>query len=216
MKTFLAKPLLLIFASLFVFACAEDDDPVATPVLEPDPGIVSARHPVAQVLEGNYWQEKICFTYKKIGPEADTVLVTDDILQQTSTGSSYFNLRLDKFYVDPNTKKLRAFDYGNSYVGNWYYQNKYRLDYLDREYIRIFAEDELSVFFGAAFNIDLRVATCTDNEIILDGPIKPYIWQNWNLDNKSEYMGIMYLGIRIYWTKIENGAELLEPSNPLD
>ncbi len=208
MKAFSTKSILILCTAVLLLACNKDDNPAPAPVPTPDPEM----HPVAQVLEGNYWQEKICFTYKEIGPEANTVMVTDDIMCETSSGGSYFNLRLDKFYVDSETGKLRSFDYTNNYIGNWYYENKYKFEYPDQEHIRIFTQDELSSFFGAAFNIDLQVRACTDKEIILDGPIKSYVWQNWNLENRA----VMYLGIRVYWTKIENGAEILEPSSPLD
>ena len=220
MKTFLAKPLLLIFASLFVFACAEDDDPVATPVLEPDPGIVSARHPVAQVLEGNYWQEKICFTYQETGrdnPYSSDIQITGDIVDEFAwEGKVMIDERLDIFYVASETGVVHAYEYDQSYTGNWYYHKRYWLEYLADNRVRVSTDDEHSAYYGADSNIDLRVVSCTDREIVLDGPIKPYIWQNWDLTHAYEMRGHMYLGIRVYWTKIENGAELLEPSNPLD
>ena len=90
------------------------------------------------------------------------------------------------------------------------------MEYPDGNHVLIRALDELTGYVGAAFNVPLEVVSCTDEEIILDGPIKPYIWHEWKLDEISEYQNIIYLGIRVYWTKIENGAELLEPSNPLD
>ena len=103
MKQFLIKVIAVISVLPGFIACAEDDDPVATPVLEPDTGIVSARHPVAQVLEGNYWQEKICFTYQETGrdnPYSSDIQITGDIVDEFAwEGKVMIDERLDIFYV---------------------------------------------------------------------------------------------------------------------
>ena len=69
------------------------------------------------------------------------------------------------------------------------------MEYPDGNHVLIRALDELTGYVGAAFNVPLEVVSCTDEEIILDGPIKPYIWQEWKLDEISEYQNIIYLGI---------------------
>ncbi len=206
---------ILIICSLTLFiSCDKDDD--APPVPTPEPEM----HPVAQVLQGNYWQEKICFTYQETGlnnPYSGMIEVTGDIVGEfTREGIVMIDERLDIFYVAPETENVHAYEFHKMYTGNWYYRNRYSLEYPAYNRVRVHTDDEQSAFYGAESNIDLRVVTCTDNEIILDGPIKPYIWQNWGLDHKYEATGLMYLGIRVYWTKIENGAEILEPSSPLD
>lgn len=201
LKTFIT------LCSIFILSSCNTDDEQG-PVTPTTPGL--EKHAVEAVLEGGYWQEKICFVTKTEWPDSG-VEVTDDILDVPYYGS-YYNIRLDKFHVDPKSGKLRSFDYSNKYTGNWYYQNKYSLIYPDQGHIRIQTYDELSSYFGAAFNIDLQVVSCAENEIILDGPIKSYIWQNWNLDNDTK----MYLGIRVFWTRIANGSEIYEPSSPLD
>ncbi len=211
MKAFAAKSILILCTAVLLLACNKEDDPAPAPVPTPDPEM----HPVAQVLEGNYWQEKICFTYK--GKGSNTIKITKDIIEEfTLDGSVRIDERLDIFYVAPETGKVHAYEFHQSYIGNWYYRNLYSLEYLSDNRIRVNTDDEYSAYYGADSNIELRVVSCTDREIVLDGPIKPYIWQNWRLDYEYEMYGLMYLGIRVYWTKIENGAEILEPSSPLD
>ena len=172
------------------------------------------------MLEGNYWQEKICFTYQETGrdnPYSSDIQITGDIVDEFAwEGKVMIDERLDIFYVASGTGGVHAYEYDQSYTGNWYYRKRYWLEYLADNRVRVSTDDEHSAYYGADSNIDLRVVSCTDREIVLDGPIKPYIWQNWDLTHAYEMRGHMYLGIRVYWTKIENGAELLEPSNPLD
>lgn len=208
----------LVFLNmLFLLSCEKDD---LTPASMPEP----LTHPVAQVLESNYWQEKICFTYieQLAFPEpgedspVPEIKVTDDIIDEYMwSGGTYLDARLDRFYVDPETKKLRVY-LGAPYIGNWYYQNLYAINYPDSNHVILSSSKDLNAQVGAATETFLKVVSCTEKEIILDGAIKPYIWQNWKLDEIGKSKGIMYLGIRVYWTRIENGSEIYEPSNPLD
>ena len=214
MNPFLAKPLLLIFASLFVSACDKDDNPAPMSVSTPEP---AETHPVEAALDGTYWrQDKVCFVYTKKWAQGELEF-SDDIINESVqwSGGKFYYPRLEIFSVESDTRKVREYDSG-TYVGSYYYHNRYIMEYPDGNHVLIRALDELTGYVGAAFNVPLEVVSCTDEEIILDGPIKPYIWQEWKLDEISEYQNIIYLGIRVYWTKIENGAELLEPSNPLD
>lgn len=203
----LIRIIFAIFLSSMVIACAKDDMPTAPPAVT---------NPVAEVLEGNYWTEKVCFTYIKRGSSGDNIEVTQDISHEYPWGGgSHYDIRLNNFYVSPETKKVHLFQSG-LYIGNWYIQNLYSISYPDQQHIYISSTRELDAFVGAAINVELKVMSCTDHEIVLDGPIKPYIWQTWALDEMGDFLNITYLGIRVYWTKIENGAEIYEPSTPLD
>lgn len=205
--------LLLPLCSLILIQACNDDDPVPVPSPTPEP----QKHPVEQTLTGNYWNEKICFTYLPVTSESVPIQVSEDIVEDFYwTGGYYYNRRLDVFTVDPETGKLHAYDLHSMYIGNWYYQNRYWIEYPDPTHIRIRAKEELSAYVGAAFDIELTVVSCDENQIVLDGPIKPYIWQNWMLDLVAQRENVMFLGIRVYWTRIEDGAETLEPSNPID
>ncbi len=218
MKAFAAKSILFLCTAISLLACNKEDDPAPVPVPTPEPEM----HPVAKVLEGNYWQEKICFTYLEPfvfdvdNPDTDKgteVKVTEcDILDLIASGGSYIDARLNQFYIVPETLTVRVFSQA-PYIGHWYHQNLYTIDFLDANHIRINTTNDISLYVGAALDTELKVMSCTDKEIILDGPIKSYVWQNWRLDRETD---VMYVGIRVYWTKIENGAEILEPSSPLD
>lgn len=208
MASFIHYKIIAVSLLCFLASC-DKDDPI--PTSEPQ------KHPVEQTLTGNYWSEKICFTYTVMDSKNQSIRVSEDIVDEYLWQGGYIsNQRLDKFTVDPETGKLRAYDYQNNYVGQNYYQNKYRLEYPDLYTVRIRCSDLLDYYVGAAFETDLRVISVKDDQIVLDGPIKPYIRERWQLDKKSESNNYEYLGIRVFWTKIENGAEILEPSSPLD
>lgn len=211
----IAVPICFVF---LLASCDKNDEPAPEPIPE--------QHPVEKVLNGNYWKEKICFTYIEhtvMDPTVDSdenkgmeVLVSKDILDEFIWGGgTYLSARLNEFFVNPETKKVHVYA-GPPYIGNRYYQNLYNINYIDQDHIAIGSPKELHRYVGAAIDVELKVVSCTEHEIVLDGPIKPYIWQNWMLDLEAEKNNIMYLGIRVYWTKIENGAEIYEPSTPLD
>ena len=68
----------------------------------------------------------------------------------------------------------------------------------------------------AVFCSGMKVVACTGHEVVLEGLIKPYIWQTWRLDEVADQKGgIMYLGIRVYWTKTTGGAAV-QFAQPLD
>ncbi len=213
MKAFAAKSILILCTAILLLACNKDDDPASVPVPTPD----SEMHPLEAALDGTYWkQDKICFAYTKKNNTQSGIEFTKDLIYELNwAGGNYYYLKLETFSVEPDTRKVREYDSG-TYVGSYYYHNRYIMEYPDQKHVVIRAMDELTGYVGAAYNVDLEVVSCTDQEIILDGPIKPYIWQAWRLDEKAESENIIYLGIRVYWTKIQNGAEILEPSSPLD
>lgn len=61
----------------------------------------------------------------------------------------------------------------------------------------------------------MKIISITDEEIVFEAPIKPYIWAEWSLDKASAAWSRTYLGIRIYWTKMES-IGLLKFAKPLD
>ncbi len=214
MKTFFPKTLLFLFASLIVVACDKDDDPVSGTA--PMPQV--EKHPVEAAFEGTYWQDKICFTYIKDSRDGNKIEVSNDIDYEYfgPDGGSHYSMRLGTFSVESDTRKIRVYDESMTYIGSHYYHNRYKIEYPDQTHVRIKAMDELDAYVGASFNTDLEVISCTDKEIVLDGPVKPYIREKWCLEKAADYYDIIYLGIRVFLTKIENGSELLEPSSPLD
>ncbi len=212
MKAFAAKSILFLCTAVSLLACNKEDDPAPAPVPTPE----SEMHPIEAALDGTYWkQDKICFAFTKQGAHGGIEFTEDLAYEFSWDGGYYYYPKLRIFSVEPDTRKIREYDSG-TYIGSYYYHNRYIVEYPDQKHIMIRALDELTGYVGAAFNVDLEVVSCTEQEIILDGPIKPYIWQEWRLDQLADYHDIIYLGIRVYWTKIENGAEILEPSSPLD
>ena len=208
MKTFLAKPLLLIFASLFVFACDKDDSPqLQASQLE-------------EIIAGHYWNEKIHFmVYGSLDQWPKTIHEhSEDIIEFfRSDGSNPYpdQTTLDQIYVEKDTRKVWRYmkDKYGGYVTH--YQNSYKITYDDvNRSIRICSPFDSLTYMNAVTESEMRIVSMDENEIVFDAPIKPFIREHWHLDVLSESHYEDYLGIRIHWTKMNPSA--FQSSKPLD
>lgn len=205
---FLLKHGIYLLGCLLLISCDKDDQPI--------PSVETSQ--LEQTIAGNYWDEKIHFMRFIGGWDIEVKEEADDILKTFgwAGGNSYSDFTtLDKIYVEPNTNRVRRY-IKNKYDGySEYYQNNYTIEYDDkRGSICISSPNDVLSYMGAATGSEMKIISISDEEIIFDAPIKPFIAENWHVDKLSESHGCEYLGIRIHWTKED--PERFKFGKPID
>lgn len=203
---------LFAFATLIcATACHDTDDPVNSPM--PQAGFLESS------LADRYWSEEIHFLYQRdnrpeVYMDPETIVETFDV-----DGGSPFTdqVLLEAIYLDPDNRRLIRYvapDAEGRYTGC--YLNQYTIEYDEYESaIRIRTPYDSLRYMGAVTESLLSVISLTEDRVVFDAPIKPFIRLNWELDTpRDEAITKRYLGLRIIWTRRD--AEAFRWAQPLD
>lgn len=206
------KTALLVGCLCLFLACDKDD----SPQLPPEPTPEQATSQLEESIAGNYWSEKIYFMSYLPGNPYSIKEYQEDIIEffQLDGGCSWRNLTtLDKIYVNKDNRKVWRY-VTDKYGGySFYYQNSYTINYDDvNRSIRIHSTLDSLAYMNAVAGSEMQIVSMDENEIVFDAPIKPFIWDNWEL---YKYFHVEhFLGIRVHWIKAN--PDWFGSSKPLD
>lgn len=216
------KKILFIFLmTLCWYSCSEEE------TSQPEPqGTKNAQQSelMELLMRDTYWKEEIHFLYLS-SEYATEVSETENIFDcyEWDGGNPRANeVGLNWFYVrDAETGAVRQFE--DRGAATWgYYDKRYRVCCDDaRQTIRMETDDELLSAINALSNLDLKVLSASEEQIVLETPIiKPYIEEHWDWDGlvAPNIQGPIYVGLRIYWTRVDTPYEqaVMSQAQPLD
>lgn len=191
---------------LLLTACSKSDAPESQPAA----GFVES------ILSKKYWKEEIHFLYQRRGSDDPTIYMDrqDIVAAFRVEGGAPFadQVLLDAVYIDKDDRLYRYVREQDEYTG--YFRNNYAIEYDERnQAVRILTPHDSLKYMGAVAGSRMEIVSLTDEKVVFDAPIKPFIRLNWQLDNPDIYPH-SYLGIRIVWTRLD--PNLFTWANMLD
>lgn len=211
----------VVCVGLLFAACSKDETP------QPDPqGTKNAQQSelMELLMRDTYWKEEIHFLYlsSEYATEVSETENIFDCYEWEGGNPRTEEVGLNWFYVrDAETGVVRQFE--DRGAATWgYYDKRYRVCCDDvRQTIRMETDDELLSAINALSNLDLKVLSATEERFVLETPIiKPYIEEHWNWEGlvAPNTQGPIYVGLRIYWTRVDTPYEqaAMSQAQPLD
>lgn len=196
MKTLLRKVALILCLTAIATACDKEENP---PVPEREMGFIE------RIVSKKYWKEDVHFLYQRYKTDdASIYMDPSDIVHayRGHGGYTYSNqVLLDAIYIEREGSVLRFVQDEGEYIG--YYRNNFAIEYNERdESVRILTPHDSLDYMGAVAGSEMRLKYISEDSVVFDAPIKPFIWQNWQLGDRNLY-GSNFVGIRIIWKRLD-------------